>query len=224
MSRRKDETPEEYRARHTAEERERRKDPEYLAKLTAYKQTDEYRARHAARERERRKTKQVQAYDREYKRGYRDKNREQVRAYGREYMRQRRAQMRADGINPNNPPEKQREYSATYRIRNPKKILFHAAKYNSVKRGFEFTITPDDIVWPTHCPVLGIELDYSGSGEKYKRRNAASFDRWDGTKGYVPGNVFVISWRANWLKHDGTPDELEAVARYARHGLTLSIS
>jgi hypothetical protein len=67
--------------------------------------------------------------------------------------------------------------------------------------------------------VLGIELDYSGSGPKYKRSNAPSLDRWDNSKGYIPGNVFVISWRANWLKHDGSVEELRRVAEYAANGL-----
>ena len=58
------------------------------------------------------------------------------------------------------------------------------AKYNA----WEFTITEDDLDWPTHCPVLPwIELHYPGH---YRHDPAgASLDRIDREKGYVPGNV-----------------------------------
>ncbi len=37
---------------------------------------------------------------------------------------------------------------------------------NARKRGFEFFLTKADFEpLPTHCPVLGVELDYSGSGK-----------------------------------------------------------
>jgi hypothetical protein len=69
------------------------------------------------------------------------------------------------------------------------------AKYNA----WEFTITEDDLDWPTHCPVLSwIELHYPGH---YRHDPAgASLDRIDREKGYVPGNVRVISLRANLLQ------------------------
>jgi hypothetical protein len=64
------------------------------------------------------------------------------------------------------------------------------AKYNA----WEFTITEHDLDWPTHCPVLPwIELHYPGH---YRHDPAgASLDRIDHEKGYVPGNVRVISLR-----------------------------
>jgi hypothetical protein len=83
------------------------------------------------------------------------------------------------------------------------------AKYNS----WEFTITEDDLDWPTHCPVLPwIELHYPGH---YRHDPAgASLDRIDRSKGYVPGNVRVISLRANLLRKDITYRELRALADF----------
>lgn len=82
----------------------------------------------------------------------------------------------------------------------------------------EATITPADLVWPTHCPVLGIELDYPTAygerGTQAVKPNWPSLDRWDSTKGYVPGNVFVISYRANTLKNNATYEEILKVAKY----------
>lgn len=54
-----------------------------------------------------------------------------------------------------------------------------------------------DIEKPTHCPVFGMELDYQRGGQK---PNTASLDRVVPAKGYVKGNVRIISWQANRLK------------------------
>jgi hypothetical protein len=83
------------------------------------------------------------------------------------------------------------------------------AKYNA----WEFTITEDDLEWPTQCPVLPwIELHYPGH---YRHDPAgASLDRIDREKGYVPGNVRVISLRANLLRRDITYQELRALADF----------
>ena len=82
---------------------------------------------------------------------------------------------------------------------------FRNKKKNANRQGIEFSINFGEITFPTHCPILGIELDYfSIDGRK---ENTPSFDRKDPSKGYVKGNVFIISWRANRIKNDGTADE-----------------
>lgn len=92
------------------------------------------------------------------------------------------------------------------------------ARARGRKRGLVATIRPEDLIWPTHCPVLGIELDYP---ERYGQRRTAisqsnwpSLDRFDPNKGYVAGNVFVISMRANTLKSNATYEEILKVAKY----------
>lgn len=87
-------------------------------------------------------------------------------------------------------------------------------KSRAKAKGIPFTITVDDITIPSHCPVLGIEL-VKGTGRGPKE-NSPSLDRFDPTLGYVPGNVYVISARANKIKSDATIDELEKVLAYAR--------
>lgn len=65
------------------------------------------------------------------------------------------------------------------------------------------------------CPVLGVELVYGGSGTtKRRNRYAASLDRIDNDGGYTVDNVQVISWQANKMKQDASPDELYAFARW----------
>lgn len=65
---------------------------------------------------------------------------------------------------------------------------------------------------PDLCPALGIRLIY---GRRGTHDNAASLDRQDPSKGYVFGNVSVISLRANRIKQDATAAEIAAVAAYA---------
>ena len=77
--------------------------------------------------------------------------------------------------------------------------LFSAAKSRSKMKGREFTITLADIVIPTLCPVF-LTLMVS-----------PSLDRIDSSKGYVKGNVRVISKRANQLKSNATVEEMERV-------------
>lgn len=67
--------------------------------------------------------------------------------------------------------------------------------------------------WLDQCPVLGIPLDYTASGKGV--HNSASLDRSDSTKGYVLGNVKVISLRANLLKRDASLEELIRLGEYA---------
>lgn len=84
---------------------------------------------------------------------------------------------------------------------------FRAKKANSDK--WEFTIQFGEISWPTHCPILGLELDYFADK---RQENSPSIDRIDSTKGYVSGNVAIVSWRANRIKNDGTAEEHRKIA------------
>jgi hypothetical protein len=87
-----------------------------------------------------------------------------------------------------------------------------ARKRNAKHGAHEFTITEDDLDWPTHCPVLGMELHYPG--HYHLDPAGVSFDRVNVRKDYVPGNVRVISLRANLLRKDATAAELVALADY----------
>ncbi len=99
--------------------------------------------------------------------------------------------------------------------------LVRQARNRERKKGLEATMAWSDLEWPEVCPVLGVRLNYRGSGLRptFNNGNSASLDRWDNSRGYVPGNVYVISKRANFLKNNATPAELRAVAEYAKHGL-----
>ena len=93
--------------------------------------------------------------------------------------------------------------------------LWAGTRHGARQRGLEHTITPYDIEVPDVCPVLGIKLRPGGSNVGFKD-DLASVDRIDSSLGYVPGNIRVISWRANRLKSDNTIDTLEKILVYMR--------
>lgn len=85
---------------------------------------------------------------------------------------------------------------------NPELQLLYSAKQRAKESGWDFDLTADDIEIPSICPVLGTPMV------------SPSIDRIDSTKGYVKGNICVISWRANKLKQDATLEELRQLVAY----------
>lgn len=75
---------------------------------------------------------------------------------------------------------------------------------------------------PDRCPILGIELKYvSGRVAKdeestwgYRTDSSPSIDKIVPSLGYTIGNIHVISWRANRIKNDGTPEEHRKISDY----------
>jgi hypothetical protein len=90
--------------------------------------------------------------------------------------------------------------------------VFKRKRQNCKTQGkWEFTLAMSDLDWPTHCPILGMELDWSGD---YRKENSPSFDRTNSREGYIPGNVRIVSWRANRIKNDGSAEEHRKIAEY----------
>lgn len=89
----------------------------------------------------------------------------------------------------------------TWRQRNPEKCLWRDAKRRAINKLIPFTIVQSDIIIPKMCPVLNIELFH---GEKTICDNSPTLDRIIPEQGYVPGNIVVLSNKANRLKNDGT--------------------
>ena len=96
------------------------------------------------------------------------------------------------------------------------KQLLNQKKTYCIKNNVEFDLTVDDLEFPSHCPVLGIELNYFSD---VMSNNSPSLDRFDPSGGYVKNNIVVISLRANRLKMNANPEELMAIAKYAANKL-----
>lgn len=111
--------------------------------------------------------------------------------------------------------EERIKYQAEWRHRNRERRLIIDARARAKKKEIEFDLELADVAIPERCPVLGIPLVF-GEGAGGHRDGSPSLDRINNSKGYVKGNVRVISHRANSIKRDATLEELEAVARYMR--------
>lgn len=92
-----------------------------------------------------------------------------------------------------------------------KKAKFRNKKAQAKQVGWEWGLEFGDVVWPTHCPILGMELDYF---TETIAENSVSFDQIVAGKGYIKGNVHIISWRANRIKNNGTAKEHRMIADY----------
>lgn len=91
--------------------------------------------------------------------------------------------------------------------------MLERSRSRARKKGFEHNIDIDDIFIPKVCPLLGIPLF---QGKDCVIPNSPTLDRIDSSKGYVKGNVWVISYKANTIKNNATVEELEQIARKLR--------
>jgi len=96
-----------------------------------------------------------------------------------------------------------------YYIDNPGVYLRNVCKSRAKKLGLEFNLEPEDFIIPEFCPIFGVKLERGGKGY---HENAPSVDRLDPRKGYVKGNISIISFRANRIKADATAAELRIIA------------
>lgn len=157
-------------------------------------------------------SKNSKEYNKAHYEKYKDKkkqyaleNKEQIKEYKKKYYAERKITFR----------EQQQEY---YRdpVNRAKRILWKA-RDRARRDGLEFDLTLEDIVIPTHCPYLGVELTHElGKGQL---QSNSSLDRKDSSKGYIKGNVEVISRLANSMKTNATQEQLVAFAKavLARH-------
>lgn len=161
--------------------------------------------------------------------------------------RQRDYEARRKAADPEGWAKAQREAAKRYRERNPEKAreatrkwgaenrdriyaarksnrqenhllwLYREAKARAAKRGLEFSIQFSDIPQISDtCPLLGVPFDKpEGAATAYR----ASLDRINPALGYVKGNVWWVTYRANLIKNDGTADEHQKIADAMRNAL-----
>ena len=82
--------------------------------------------------------------------------------------------------------------------------MLQGARDRARAKNVPFNLEISDIQIPKLCPVFGIKMTP-------RTKYAPSLDRFDPKKGYVKGNVSVMSRRANTLKRDATSEELQKV-------------
>ena len=101
-----------------------------------------------------------------------------------------------------------------HRIKTKEHILWDNAKNRAKNKKLEFNIEESDIIIPSICPVLGIPILRDAPKVS---PNSPSLDRIDNSKGYIKGNVCIISWRANSIKKDSSIEELTKILDYMKN-------
>jgi hypothetical protein len=139
---------------------------------------------------------------------FREKNRERLRAEASAYTAANREVIRERRKThvPRPSGEARSHYLRHYAYR-----MLERARQRSKERGLEINITLEDIVIPEICPVLDIPMS---PNEKVPGPRSPSLDRIDNARGYVKGNVAVISMKANLIKRNSSAAELRAVLDY----------
>lgn len=94
--------------------------------------------------------------------------------------------------------------------------LLSYLKRKAKRKGLEFSLSREDIVIPTHCPIFGMKLNTEVGKTTRNRDNSPSVDRIDNSKGYTPDNIQIISYKANRTKNDATIEELELLVNYLK--------
>jgi len=111
--------------------------------------------------------------------------------------------------------EHKEEYREQYELNIMKRKL-NSAKDRAVKNNLSFNITEQDIkdVWPidNKCPALDIEFIIGGFDTM--NYDSPSLDRIIPNKGYVKGNIQIVSALANNIMSNATPEQVIKVGQY----------
>lgn len=103
--------------------------------------------------------------------------------------------------------------AALFRVRtryreDPRNGLLVSARGRAKQRGRSFSIIKGDLHVPKACPLLGIPI-IAGS----RSDNSPTIDRIDPRFGYILGNVWIVSRKANTIKSDATIEEVDILLR-----------
>lgn len=85
--------------------------------------------------------------------------------------------------------------------------LKNGAKSRATKKGMDFDLTDEYletlyIGTQGFCPMTGIVMEWEAGSRAERNLNAVSLDRIDNSKGYVKGNVRLVStWYNNARNH-----------------------
>lgn len=109
------------------------------------------------------------------------------------------SQERSNKYNKKNKEENPRYYTA--------RQMQASSRKRASKKGWDYDLTTKYIesLMSETCPIMGKALEYGGAKSQF----SASLDRIDSSKGYVVGNVWIISSLANTMKSNATIEQLK---------------
>jgi hypothetical protein len=149
----------------------------------------------------------------EYQRAWYQRNRASQDAKNKEWVKNNRAKQTALVLRwQRENPEAVAAIRERYKANNPDFSTYDIMRQRAKKRGVPCELTRKQVTQMVAqtkvCPVLGIPLQ---RGKTKPVDNSPSIDCFYPKMGYVPGNVFVISYRANMLKSNATVEEVRAL-------------
>ena len=102
---------------------------------------------------------------------------------------------------------------------NPIPQMLSNAKIRAKQKGVDFNLTSQYLkkIFPkdNKCPISGLNFEFGYiNREKINKNNSPSLDRIIPSKGYVIGNVMVISDLMNRMKQDSTFEDIEKLYNF----------
>lgn len=119
-----------------------------------------------------------------------------------------------------NASDKARIAKARWKQKDPKRAwavyATGGAKTRAKAKGLLFDLTSPYLlsITPDTCPVFGTPFVFVGN--KTIQPESATLDRLDPAKGYVRGNVIVMSMKANTIKSAYGSEDVQKVAEWLR--------
>lgn len=92
------------------------------------------------------------------------------------------------------------------------KTMVYRSRVRAKKKGIDHSISLEDVVYTERCPVLDIPLNWFS--QKYAQDDSPSLDRVIPERGYIKGNVIIISNKANRIKQNATSEEILKVGSW----------
>lgn len=117
-------------------------------------------------------------------------------------------------------PERYKKYNKTNYDKNKgnftpvtrEMTMLKNSRTRAKKKNLEHTILLADIVIPEYCPVFkGLKLSITNTSSE---DDSPSLDRIEPSKGYIQGNIVVISHLANTIKSFGNAEQHRMIADY----------
>lgn len=101
------------------------------------------------------------------------------------------------------------------RVEHPEQYVLGRIRRSAKFKEKEFNLTIEDIVIPNKCPFLGMPLTFNFGAP---REDSISVDRRDNNKGYIKGNVQIMSHKANAIKNQLTLELTKKFVIYMETG------
>lgn len=150
-------------------------------------------------------------YKRAKKKRYFDKLRQDPERFAIIVEKQRQRSREYDALYPKTKLKTKREIWDKTKI---ERRILAGARHRAKKANLPFNLELSDISIPDYCPVLDIKLNREQGVGKNHWNDSPSIDKIVPEKGYVKGNILIISWRANRLKQNATISEMQKLAKF----------